>query len=90
MPCSAPCNRLPCSKRCTRLLPCYHRCPGICGEDCLPDHCKECGMKVDAEVDMIEFKKYGEIDLDETPVVTLACGHFFTTETLDGRLWGRE
>lgn len=35
---------------------------------------------------MIEFKDYGEIDLDETPVVALACGHFFTAETLDGMI----
>ncbi len=44
----------------------------------------ECGMKLDAQVDMILFKEYGEIDLDETPVIALDCGHFFTTETLDG------
>jgi len=41
-------------------------------------------MKLDAQVDMIEFKEYGEIDLDETPVIALACEHFFTAETLDG------
>lgn len=41
-------------------------------------------MKLEEQVDMIEFKDYGEIDLDETPVVALACGHFFTAETLDG------
>ena len=44
----------------------------------------KCGMKLDAQVDMIEFKEYGEIDLDETSVIALACGHFFTAETLDG------
>jgi hypothetical protein len=41
-------------------------------------------MKLSAQVDMIEFKDYGEIDLEETPVVSLDCGHFFTAETLDG------
>lgn len=41
-------------------------------------------MKLDAQVDMLEFKEYAEIDLNETPVVALACGHFFTAETLDG------
>ena len=41
-------------------------------------------MKLDAPVDMIEFKEYWEIDLDETPIIALACGHFFTAETLDG------
>ncbi|KAK5742704.1 hypothetical protein LTS12_024156 [Elasticomyces elasticus] len=33
---------------------------------------------------MIEFKEYAQINLEETPVVALSCGHFFTTETLDG------
>lgn len=41
-------------------------------------------MRLDAQVDMIELKEYGEIDLDETPVIALPCGHFFTAETLDG------
>jgi hypothetical protein len=41
-------------------------------------------MKLDAQVDMIELKQYGDINLDETPVISLACGHFFTAETLDG------
>jgi hypothetical protein len=30
------------------------------------------------------MKTYGEINPDETPIVVLGCGHFFTTETLDG------
>ncbi|RYP08152.1 hypothetical protein DL764_002059 [Monosporascus ibericus] len=47
-------------------------------------------MKLDAQVDMIEFKEYGEIDLDETPVIALACGHFFTAETLDGMIGLKE
>lgn len=41
-------------------------------------------MKLDIQVDMIEFKEYGEIDLEETPVIALACRHFFTAQTLDG------
>jgi hypothetical protein len=41
-------------------------------------------MKLDAQVDMLEFKTYSEIDLDESPVVALTCGQFFTAETLDG------
>lgn len=41
-------------------------------------------MQLDARVDMLELKDYGEIDPDETPVIALACGHFFTAETLDG------
>jgi hypothetical protein len=30
------------------------------------------------------MKNYSEIDLNETPIVVLGCGHFFTAETLDG------
>lgn len=43
-------------------------------------------MKLEAQVDMLEFKEYSEIDLDEAPVIALACGHFFTAETLDGMI----
>jgi hypothetical protein len=32
----------------------------------------------------MEFKTYGEIDLNQTPIAVLGCGHFFTGETLDG------
>ncbi|KAI9752216.1 MAG: hypothetical protein M4579_005719 [Chaenotheca gracillima] len=32
------------------------------------------------------MKSYGEIDLNDTPIVVLGCGHFFTTETLDGHM----
>ena len=32
------------------------------------------------------MKTYGEIDLDESPIVVLGCGHFFTAETLDGHM----
>jgi hypothetical protein len=41
-------------------------------------------MRLDARVDLVLFREFKEIDLDETPVVALACGHFFTIETLDG------
>ncbi|KAK6721322.1 hypothetical protein SNK04_000217 [Fusarium graminearum] len=40
--------------------------------------------KKTARVDLLEFRKYSEIDLDEAPIVVLGCGHFFTGETLDG------
>ncbi|KAF2638002.1 hypothetical protein P280DRAFT_456763 [Massarina eburnea CBS 473.64] len=84
MPCAAPCNRLPCDKRCTKLLSCGHQCPSLCGEGCPQGYCQACGMKADVRVDMLEFKEYREIDLDNTPIVVLGCGHFFTSETLDG------
>lgn len=42
-------------------------------------------MKLEALVDVIEFKEYEAIDLKESAVIALACGHFFTAETLDGK-----
>jgi hypothetical protein len=47
-------------------------------------------MRKDDNPDMIEMKPYSEIDLDESPIVTLQCGHFFTIETLDGHIGLRE
>lgn len=35
---------------------------------------------------MLEFSPYGSINLDESPILVLSCGHFFTNETLDGYL----
>ena len=83
MPCAAPCSRLPCNKRCTRKLSCAHQCPGICGEECPEGYCQSCSDRQDARVDLLEMKTYGAIDLDETPILVLGCGHFFTAETLD-------
>lgn len=84
MPCAAPCNRLPCDERCDLKLTCGHRCPGFCGETC-PDKkfCQVCGLLGGERVDFTEMKTYGEVDLDETPVVVLTCGHFYTGENLD-------
>ncbi|KAL2824414.1 hypothetical protein BDW59DRAFT_180278 [Aspergillus cavernicola] len=84
MPCAAPCDRLPCDERCTKILKCGHQCPSLCGEDCPNNLCQECGDKGDARVDFLEWKTYSEINLDETPIIVLGCGHFFTSESVDG------
>lgn len=84
MPCAAPCDRLPCDQRCAKVLSCGHRCPGVCGEPCAEGYCHQCSDKFEARVDLLEMKSYGDTDVDETPVVVLGCGHFFTTESLDG------
>ena len=88
MPCAAPCNRLPCSKRCTQPLPCGHQCPSLCGEICPVNYCQSCcsESKLEQRVDLLELKSFGEIDIDESPIVVLGCGHFFTAETLDGHM----
>ena len=84
MPCAAPCKRLPCNRRCSRQLSCAHQCPGICGEECPEGYCQLCSDRKEARVDLLEMKSYGEIDVEETPIVVLGCGHFFTAESLDG------
>lgn len=43
-----------------------------------------CSDKQEQRVDILEFRSFGEVNLDTTPIVVLACGHFFTAETLDG------
>ena len=86
MPCAAPCNRIPCNERCPRNLSCGHRCPGLCGETCPEGYCQTCSNRKENRVDLLEMKQYGEIDLDETPIVVLGCGHFFTAETSDGHI----
>jgi len=64
-------------------LDCGHRCPSLCGETCPKGYCQECGHREDNRVDLLEFKTYKEIDLDETPIVVIDCGHFFTAESVD-------
>ena len=86
MPCGVPCTKLPCNRRCIRLLPCGHRCPSVCGETCPESHCVECcSDDVRGQVvDFIENKTFGELDLDQNPVIVLTCGHFFTVDSVDG------
>lgn len=43
-------------------------------------------MKMDEKPDMLELKSYSEINLDDSPIIALSCGHFFTVETLDGHI----
>ena len=86
MPCSASCDRLPCDERCPEILPCGHQCPSLCGESCPVNYCQVCSDLQDQRVDMLELKTYGEIDVDDIPIIVLTCGHFFTAETLDGHV----
>ena len=87
LPCAVPCTNLPCSLRCEKKLPCGHRCPGLCGERCpRPQYCRDCcGKDILAQnVDMIEFRTYKDIDVNEEPLVFLSCGHFYIASSLDG------
>lgn len=86
MPCAAPCTRFPCNERCPLKLSCGHQCPGICGEVCPKLYCQLCSDRKDERVDLLEMKTYAQIDLNETPIVVLGCGHFLTAESLDGHI----
>jgi hypothetical protein len=89
MPCSAPCDRLPCDERCEKILSCGHQCPFVCGEDCpTEEHCQLCCTDDvrNARVDLLGFATFSEINLNDTPIVLLSCGHYFTVESLDGML----
>ncbi|KAL1748207.1 hypothetical protein HDZ31DRAFT_30258 [Schizophyllum fasciatum] len=90
VPCGSICTRLPCDEPCQTDLPCGHRCPSICGEPCADQRCIECmpaHEKTDI-VDLIMGTTIAELNLRsyslDQRVITLACGHIFTVETLDG------
>lgn len=89
MPCAAPCDHVPCSKRCEKLLDCGHQCPSVCGELC-PDQifCQICGSDEikTRDVDFILGQQYQEINLSENPCIFPRCGHFLTLESMDGHL----
>ena len=88
--CSAPCARLPCNLRCSKLLPCKHICPGVCGEDCRPfqKFCVECNPDesiLGAVVDLIGFQTLREVDLNQQPLIALPCGrHVLCVDSADG------
>ena len=85
LPCGAPCSRLPCNKRCSKLLPCGHQCPTVCGEPCPgPAFCQQCGRHGSQIPDMITMDSYADANLDADPACVLPCGHIFTVSTLDG------
>ncbi|KAF8639511.1 hypothetical protein AX17_001416 [Amanita inopinata Kibby_2008] len=91
LPCGSVCTRLPCDKRCQKLLRCGHRCPSVCGEDCIIQKCPACAPPELQKlvVDLVLYLKLEDIVVDEESLdnllITLPeCGHVFTVETLDG------
>ena len=85
--CGAPCSRLPCDLRCAKKLPCGHRCPTVCGENCPSvDYCQECGNKKEEVPDIIEMETFASCDINSDPICVLPCGHFYTISTLDGHM----
>ncbi|GAB1319259.1 hypothetical protein MFIFM68171_09469 [Madurella fahalii] len=87
MPCAAPCDWVPCSRRCSKILNCKHQCPSICGEACPdPKFCRACCSEdiKDTVVDFLEGLQYRDINLDEDPCLFPDCGHFVTMTNMDG------
>ncbi|EKX36930.1 hypothetical protein GUITHDRAFT_116953 [Guillardia theta CCMP2712] len=76
--CFAPCDRLPCNKRCNKKLKCGHRCPSVCGEPCGPYErfcptCDTTGKVRKLQVDLLTFSTLEEANLDEDPLILFPC-----------------
>ncbi|CAM1501438.1 Fc.00g034220.m01.CDS01 [Cosmosporella sp. VM-42] len=88
-PCAAPCDWVPCSLRCEKMLDCGHQCPSICGETCPESkYCQQCAcddIKLIC-VDFLEMKEYHEVDLNEEPCIFPDCGHFLAVSSMDGQM----
>ncbi len=62
----------------------------VCGEPCNVQKCVVC-LPAEQQADIVDFilqRRLSDIDLNSTDIsdrlITLACGHMFTAETLDG------
>jgi alpha-D-ribose 1-methylphosphonate 5-triphosphate synthase subunit PhnG len=68
LPCSVPCDLIPCSKRCEKQLKCGHQCPSVCGEQCPSEaYCQQCATETIKQkiVEYTEFSRYCDMDLDK-------------------------
>ncbi|ESZ93857.1 hypothetical protein SBOR_5754 [Sclerotinia borealis F-4128] len=90
--CELSCNKrlpdylenIPCSVLVEKEVPdCGHTVTVTCSQD-ISSLTFSCPTICDQRVDLLEMKLYKEIDLGDTPIIVLACGHFFTAESLDG------
>ncbi|KAL2815766.1 hypothetical protein BDW59DRAFT_177528 [Aspergillus cavernicola] len=89
MPCAAPCNHIPCSRRCDKKLQCGHQCPSVCGEQCPSvKFCQICARKniKNHPVDFILGQMYRDINLSNDPCIFPKCGHFLTMENMDAQM----
>ncbi|KAJ1300334.1 hypothetical protein OPQ81_005155 [Rhizoctonia solani] len=83
------CTRLPCDKKCPKVLKCGHPCPSVCGEPCVNQTCRFCANDntLDSIVDLVMHTSLRDLEDDGTldsMTITLPCKHVFTVETLDG------
>ena len=76
-PCGQLCNRPPCNRPCSKLLPCGHQCIGLCGEKC-PKKCRVCDKDEVCEI------FFGSEDEENALFIELQdCGHIFEVGGLD-------
>ena len=89
MPCTVPCSVLPCSERCGERLSCGRQCPSVCGEKCPPhEYCQICAPKdiKGIMVSYVLYSTYGDVDLDEDPVIVPLCGYLIALSSMDGHI----
>ncbi|XP_053409251.1 NFX1-type zinc finger-containing protein 1-like isoform X2 [Mercenaria mercenaria] len=76
-PCGVYCNRARCNEPCNKLLPCKHRCIGMCGDPC-PKLCRICDKKSVTDI------HYGGENLPDSRFVQLQdCGHLVRYDIMD-------
>ena len=71
------------------MLSCGHQCPSVCGEKCPPtEYCQICASETikGVMVDYILQATYGDIDLDEDPVIVPSCRHPMALSSMDGHM----
>ncbi|KAL0091161.1 hypothetical protein F4703DRAFT_1940400 [Phycomyces blakesleeanus] len=76
--CHEKCDRPPCDLSCSKILPCSHPCPGLCGELCPP--CRECNSDMQCA---ISLRTLSEFDPDEKIYILPECKCIFSVEYLD-------
>ncbi|KDN33760.1 hypothetical protein RSAG8_13147, partial [Rhizoctonia solani AG-8 WAC10335] len=87
-PCGMACTRLPCDKKCPKILSCGHPCPSVCGEPCERQTCKTCSEEdtLTSVVDLLGRIRLRDLDDNatlDTMTITLPCRHVFTVNALD-------
>ena len=77
--CSELCNRPPCNKPCNKVMPCRHRCRGLCSEDCVCAHCHTNGSR-----EPITSIFLGREDEEDARFIKLKdCKHIFAVSDMD-------
>ena len=87
--CQMPYDIFLCSKRCGETFSCGHQCPSVCGEKCPPmEYCQTCASECvkSTVADYILQATYGDVDLDEDPVIIPLYRHLMALSSMDGHI----